>query len=212
VTGAADGLGIESMTEVQVAGDSDIPGVVATLAEAFATDPVLSFLFEDPARRPSLLAAFFANRLAGGRGFDEVVVPADAADGRSCAAVWVPPAEPGGPGPDFAAVGAANMALLGEEWAVERLAPLAPMMEAHPLTPHWYLAFVGTATSARGRGLASACISEVTRRCDATGHGAYLESSDPANVPLYERHGFSVTSEVTILGGPTVPLMWRDPR
>ena len=71
MTGAADGLGIESMTEVQVAGDSDIPGVVATLAEAFATDPVLSFLFEDPARRPSLLAAFFANRLAGGRGFDE---------------------------------------------------------------------------------------------------------------------------------------------
>jgi len=66
--------------------------------------------------------------------------------------------------------------------------------------------------SARGRGLASACISVVTRRCDATGHGAYLESSDPANVPLYERHGFQVTSEVAIRGGPTVPLMWRDPR
>ncbi|HAZ17403.1 MAG TPA: GNAT family N-acetyltransferase, partial [Acidimicrobiaceae bacterium] len=128
------------------------------------------------------------------------------------AAVWVPPSGPDEPGPDFAAVGAANMALLGEEWAVERLAPLAPLMEAHPVTPHWYLAFVGTVASARGRGLASACISEVTRRCDATGHGAYLESSDPANVPLYERHGFSVTSEVTIPGGPTVPLMWRDPR
>jgi GNAT superfamily N-acetyltransferase len=186
--------------------------VVATLAEAFATDPLLAFLFEDPARRPSLLAAFFANRLAGGRGFDEVVVPADADGGRTCAAVWVPPSGPDEPGPDFAAVGAGNMALLGEEWAVERLAPLAPLMEAHPVTPHWYLAFVGTVASARGRGLASACISEVTRRCDATGHGAYLESSDPANVPLYERHGFSVTSEVTIPGGPTVPLMWRDPR
>ncbi|MEO2155096.1 MAG: GNAT family N-acetyltransferase, partial [Acidimicrobiales bacterium] len=79
------------MTGVRVAGDSDLPGVVATLAEAFATDPVLAFLFEDPARRPSLLAAFFANRLAGGRGFDEVVVPADADGGRTCAAVWVPP-------------------------------------------------------------------------------------------------------------------------
>lgn len=212
MTGAEDGLGIVPMTGVRVAGDSDLPGVVATLAEAFATDPLLAFLFEDPARRPSLLAAFFANRLAGGRGFDEVVVPADADGGRTCAAVWVPPSGPDEPGPDFAAVGAANMALLGEEWAVERLAPLAPLMEAHPVTPHWYLAFVGTVASARGRGLASACISEVTRRCDATGHGAYLESSDPANVPLYERHGFSVTSEVTIPGGPTVPLMWRDPR
>ncbi len=65
MTGAEDGLGIVPMTGVRVAGDSDLPGVVATLAEAFATDPVLAFLFEDPARRPSLLAAFFANRLAG---------------------------------------------------------------------------------------------------------------------------------------------------
>ena len=91
-------------------------------------------------------------------------------------------------------------------------AALAPMMEAHPATPHWYLAFVGTRSAARGRGLASACISEVTQRCDTSGDGAYLESSDLANVPLYERHGFRVTAEVAIQGGPTVPLMWRDPR
>jgi len=52
----------------------------------------------------------------------------------------------------------------------------------------------------------------VTDRCDAEGVPAYLESSDPANVPLYERHGFSVAGEVTIVDGPTIPLMWRDPQ
>jgi hypothetical protein len=31
-------------------------------------------------------------------------------------------------------------------------------------------------------------------------------------VPLYERHGFGVTGEVAIADGPTIPLMWRDPR
>ena len=209
---AVVGLGIVAMIEVRSAEDHDLPEVVATLAEAFLEDPVLAFLFGDPARRPSLLAAFFANRLAGGRGIDELVVPAGADGVRACAAVWVPPTGPDGPWPDFAAVGAANLALLGEDWMVERLAALAPMMEAHPATPHWYLAFVGTRSAARGRGLASACISAVTQRCDASGDGAYLESSDPANVPLYERHGFRVTAEVAIWGGPTVPLMWRDPR
>ena len=35
MTGAEDGLGIVPMTGVRMAGDSDLPGVVATLAEAF---------------------------------------------------------------------------------------------------------------------------------------------------------------------------------
>jgi len=52
----------------------------------------------------------------------------------------------------------------------------------------------------------------VTDRCDVDGLGAYPESSDPDNVPLYERHGFVVTGGVAVDGGPTVPLMWRDPR
>jgi predicted GNAT family acetyltransferase len=71
---------------------------------------------------------------------------------------------------------------------------------------------VGTRPEGRGRGLASTLITAVTDRCDAEGVPAYLESSDPANVPLYERHGFSVTGEVTIVDGPTIPLMWRDPQ
>ena len=51
----------------------------------------------------------------------------------------------------------------------------------------------------------------MTGRCDAEGLSAYLESSDLANVPLYERHGFRVTGEVVIPDGPVIPLMWRDP-
>ena len=45
----------------------------------------------------------------------------------------------------------------------------------------------------------------------AEGLSAYLESSDLANVPLYERHGFRVTGEVVIPDGPVIPLMLRDP-
>jgi len=205
----------ELTVAARVAGDADIPAVVAALAEAFASDPVLAFLFDggpDPVRHQALVTALFANRLLGGRGVDEIIVPDDPVDVREAGAVWVPPKGPDGPGPDYTMSGVVNRLALGDEVMDERLAALMPMLSAAPRTPHWYLAFVGTRPSARGRGLASALISAITRRCDEDGVGAYLESSEPVNVPLYERHGFMVTGEVAIKGGPTVPLMWRDPQ
>jgi GNAT superfamily N-acetyltransferase len=208
---------LELPITTRVGDDADIPAVVATLAEAFADDPVVAFLLDDgpapnPVRHQALITALFANRLLGGRAIDEIVVPGDAVDVREAAAVWVPPCGPDDSGPDFAMVGLVNRLVLGAGTMDRRLKSLLPMLEAAPVTPHWYLAFVGTRASARGRGLASALISTVTKKCDADGVGAYLESSDPANVPFYEHHGFLVTGEAVIVGGPRVPLMWRDPR
>jgi ribosomal protein S18 acetylase RimI-like enzyme len=54
-------------------------------------------------------------------------------------------------------------------------------------------------------------ISAITKICDEEKIPAYLESSNPENVSLYEKHGFKVTGEVTLKNGPIVPLMWRDP-
>ena len=200
----------------RVAGDAEIPVAVAALAEAFASDPVLAFLFDDgpdpdPVRHQALVTALFANRFLGGRGVDEIVVPDDPVDVREAAAVWVPPQRPNDPGPDYTMSGVVNRLALGDKVMDERLTALMPMLSAAPHTPHWYLAFVGTRPPARGRGLASALISAITRRCDEDGVGAYLESSEPANVPLYERHGFRVIGEVVIPDGPVIPLMLRYP-
>jgi len=189
---------------------AEVPDVVATLATAFAHDPVLSFLFEDADRRPGLLATFFAARLAGGRGMDEVLTVAGTG-GPVSAAVWVPPRREEDPAPDFGPVVAALSVLLGEEVAMRKFLALGPLLEAHPPAPHWYLAFVGTRPDARGVGMGSALIAAITSRCDDEGIPAYLESSDPVNVPLYESHGFRVVGEVGIPDGPTVPLMWREP-
>jgi len=40
---------------------------------------------------------------------------------------------------------------------------------------------------------------------------AYLESSNPANVPLYRRHGFEVVREIRMQGVPPVVPMVRPP-
>jgi hypothetical protein len=50
------------------------------------------------------------------------------------------------------------------------------------------------------------------RTVDAEGAPAYLEASNPANVPLYERYGFCVVGAFTLPdGGPDVVRMWRQP-
>ena len=52
---------------------------------------------------------------------------------------------------------------------------------------------------------------QVPRECiDAI--SAYLESSNPANVPLYRRHGFEVIREIRVGKFPTVIPMVRLPR
>ena len=65
----------------------------------------------------------------------------------------------------------------------------------------------------QGKGLGSALICPMIDRCDAEGMPAYLESSNPQNIPFYARHGFQPTGEIVVgKGAPTVTAMWRDPR
>jgi ribosomal protein S18 acetylase RimI-like enzyme len=45
-------------------------------------------------------------------------------------------------------------------------------------------------------------LAHLLARIDADGMPAYLESSNQRNLALYGRHGFEVTAEVAIPGGP----------
>jgi ribosomal protein S18 acetylase RimI-like enzyme len=64
----------------------------------------------------------------------------------------------------------------------------------------------------RAEGLGSALLAQVLARVDADGMPAYLESSSERNLAWYGRHGFEVTGEVAIPGGPRIWPMWREPR
>jgi hypothetical protein len=50
------------------------------------------------------------------------------------------------------------------------------------------------------------------RRCDEDHLPAYLESSNPRNVPLYERHGFTVIGAIQAGTSPTMYPMVRAAR
>ena len=87
------------------------------------------------------------------------------------------------------------------------------MEKIHPTEPHYYLEVLGTKQGLQGKGIGSAVMSDVLARCDGEGLPAYLESSNPRNIPFYARHGFEVRDLVPRPeGAPPLTPMWREPR
>ncbi len=189
---------------VQVTASADAERAVATIVLAFATDPMARWSIPDPAVYlkcfPALVRAFGGNAF-GHRAGHHV---GDFAG----AALWLPP----GVHPDEAAV----MAIMQEAGRPERQADAAAVFEqmarCHPAEPHWYLPLIGVDPARQGRGLGSALLAHALRECDRQHVAAYLESSNPANISLYERHGFEQIGNIQVGSSPTLVPMLRKAR
>ena len=79
--------------------------------------------------------------------------------------------------------------------------------------PHFYLSLLAThpdhAGHGHGMGLVADCLAEIDAGDPPA--AAFLESSNPANVPRYERLGFHPDREVELVDGLTGTQMWRPP-
>lgn len=177
---------------------------IQALALAFVRDPVMRWLYPEPG---DYLAHFpgFARAFGGPAFGAETAWLSDDAGG---AALWLP----SGVQPDGDAIvshlfGTVHASRHGE---IEEV--LEQMEAHHPEDPHWYLAIIGVDAAHQGKGLGAKLLQAALERCDAEGLPAYLESSNPANVSLYERHGFRVTAEIRAGEAPPVFPMWRDAR
>lgn len=69
-----------------------------------------------------------------------------------------------------------------------------------PNEPHHTLASLAVAPEEQGRGLARAVLDHVHEQCslDERSIGVFLETSEPSNVPFYERLGYRVTERVAL--------------
>lgn len=79
----------------------------------------------------------------------------------------------------------------------------------------WYLVYIGTRPSGRGKGHARKLIEHVTKLADREGRPCYLESSNEANPAIYRKFGFQVTRRVNLQrGGKNIPMdiMVREPQ
>ena len=195
-------------TSIRLATSADADRIAESLALAFEDDPVMALLFPEAGSRGRRLIRFFrtallVQHLDRGACFTDVDVAA--------AALWNPP------GQWHLTAGRLLRGSLGFLTAFGRNLPvalraLAAVEGAHPHAPHYYLAVLGTRPDRQGTGLGSSLLHPVLERCDHDGLGAYLESSKERNIPFYRRHGFEVTGEIRLPGGPLVWPMWRDPR
>jgi ribosomal protein S18 acetylase RimI-like enzyme len=77
-----------------------------------------------------------------------------------------------------------------------------------PGEPCWFLDLVGVAPAAQGRGLGRTLVRHGLERARADGCPAFLETSNPRNVLLYQSLGFQIVSKQRAPdGGPVIWFM-----
>ena len=86
------------------------------------------------------------------------------------------------------------------------------MGDYHPHEPHWYLPLIGVDPVRQRKGYGSMLLEHALKVCDEDQMPAYLESSNPENIPLYQRHGFEVLGTIQAGTSPPVTPMLRRPR
>ena len=190
--------------QVRPVAAADRHKAVATIALAFASDPMMRWSFPDPARYLAVACGFidaFGGHAVEHGSADEI---ADFA----AAALWLPP----GIAPDSDTMGTIIAANMPAELMQDGGALFEQMTRFHPQEPHWYLPLIGTDPPHQGKGYGSALLAHALQRCDSDGLPAYLESSNLSNVPLYKRHGFKVIGKIQSGSSPTLYPMLRPAR
>jgi ribosomal protein S18 acetylase RimI-like enzyme len=206
VSGQRAGEELKTMTTIGVraAEDSDQQAVIDVITLAFSNDPMARWAFPHPATylavMPRLARAFGGNGFAHGA--------AHLVDGGLAAAMWLPP----GVEPDVEQMTALNEQHVPADRLDDMMQVFERMEQFHPTDPCWYLPLIGVDPSCQGRGFGSALLRHATAQCDRDGMPAYLESSSPRNIPLYQRHGFEIMGSIQVGTSPTLVPMLRRPR
>jgi ribosomal protein S18 acetylase RimI-like enzyme len=182
----------------------EVEQAVAVISLAFSSDPAARWTYPDPHAYinyfPNLVRAF------GGKAFEQGLAH-QVSEFRG-AALWLPP----GVHPDQEALGAILRKSVAEDLLREVSGVFDRMADYHPAEPHWYLPMIGVDPACQGRGYGSALLRHALLQVDNDHVAAYLESSNPVNVPLYERHGFVVLGTIQVGSSPPIIPMLRAAR
>jgi ribosomal protein S18 acetylase RimI-like enzyme len=190
-------------TQIRTIDQTEEARATSTQILAFSADPVMRWMWPEPhqylSHFPALVRGF------GGRAFENGTahVTSDFRGGT----LWLPP----GVSPDGDALDKLFHETLTEPVRSAVVSILEQMDESHPHEPHWHLAFIGVDPAHQGKGTGAALLRHTLAQVDERGLHAYLESSNPANIPLYQRHGFEVIREIRVGDSPPVTPMRRVP-
>lgn len=177
---------------------------IATLTLAFASDPVNRWGW--PATGDYLNAFPQFVRGLGGRAFETGNAFEIAED--AGVALWLPP----GVEPDEAELIDIIQRTVHASRRNDLFEIIQQMGQYHPRERHWYLPFVGVEPQHQCRGLGASLLRPMLQQCDSEGLPAYLESTNPRNVPFYESLGFTSMGIIQAGTSPEIVPMLREPR
>jgi ribosomal protein S18 acetylase RimI-like enzyme len=189
---------------IKTATASDEASIVAVVVLAFSADPAARWAWPDPQQYlrhfPSFVEALGGKAFAHGSAYY--------VEGYSGAAMWLPPEV--SPDEDMLADLLQQTGYPPVQKDV--FAVFEQMAHYHPQEPHWFLPFIGVDPRQQGKGYGAALMKHALAACDSDRTLAYLESSNPKNVPLYERFGFELLGTIQVGTSPSIFPMLRKPR
>lgn len=188
---------------VRIMATADEDSAVDIITLAFAADPMARWTW--PHARQYLAAIRQMTRAFGDRSFSSGT--AFCTDDHAGAALWLPP----GVHADEEKLNAVIESTATPSLAAEA-APIFEQMAAyHPSEPHWYLPLIGVDPAHQSEGHGKALMTYALAQCDRDDAPAYLESSNPRNIPFYQRHGFEPLGAIQVGSSPTLVPMLRAP-
>ena len=183
---------------------SDMDRSIAALVTAFTSDPFIRWMLPEPIQYLTYFSQVL--RFFAGRAFENA--SAYRSDDFMAVALWLPP----GVHPDEESLGELMQTAVDEALQEEVFAVLEQVCNSHPEVEHWYLPAMGVDPQCQGKGYGSALLAHSLEVCDRAHQAAYLESTNPRNVDLYERFGFKVIGEIQAGSSPTILPMLRAAR
>lgn len=187
--------------EIRKAVGENTVSAVWAVAMGFSVDPVARWMYPEPADHirwfPSFVRAFAGKAFESGTAF----ISSDLAG----AALWLPP----GVEPDGEAIEVVVENSATEDIKRHMPAIFEAMADWHPKEPHWYLPMIGVDPFMQGKGIGSALVARSLELVDADELPAYLESSNPRNIGLYQRFGFEVVGSIKVGDAPPLFPMYR---
>lgn len=193
-----------TMPTVKTATASDEASAIDVVVLAFSADPAARWTWRDPQQYLTHFPRFV--KTFGGEGFAHG--SAYYIDGYAGAALWLPPEVQ----PDEDALMTLLQSTASEQSRKHVSGVLEQMGRYHPSEPHWYLPLMGVDPFHQGKGLGSALMRHALIPCDRDRKLAYLESTNPKNIPLYKRHGFELLGTIQVGTSPPIFPMLRKPR
>ena len=193
----------DSTMTIRTARPAEAEAIVTTVTMAFAADPAARWMYPEARQYMEHFPRFV--RAMGGKAL---------LHGSAClvgnaygAAMWLPPDVL----PDEDMLTRVLESTVSSDIRADIFAIFEQMGSYHPPVPHWYLPLIGVDLPYQGQGYGSALLRHTLEKCDREGMPAYLESSNPKNVPLYERHGFTLMGEIRAGSSPPILPMLRRP-